>query len=217
MIVTRKLILTGPHAGKTISLGKRKSQPNWGGYRFVDGECVLRDQEENVDRITNYLARSYQAFPEGSDALAAAQKAAGVMPPQEGDADGQRDAVPARAEGNPAGFPGEPRPDGQGHPAQEPAHVGGDDEGDAGQPAARGQAEGDGENPESAKIKAALTVLDPDNDEHWTALGAPRVDAVAELTGNAAVTRADLDREMPGLDREVAKQAKAEAEAAPAE
>ena len=53
-------------------------------------------------------------------------------------------------------------------------------------------------------ITKALAALDPGNDDHWTADGAPRVDAVAALTGNAEVSRQEITDAAPQLTRESA-------------
>jgi hypothetical protein len=56
------------------------------------------------------------------------------------------------------------------------------------------------------KIKEALSHLDPANDEHWTADGLPRMDAIVELLGgDTSVTRKDVTDAVPGLTREVAQ------------
>lgn len=56
------------------------------------------------------------------------------------------------------------------------------------------------------KINEALARLDPDNDEHWTADGLPRMDAIVDLLGgDTSVTRKAVTDASPGLTREVAK------------
>ena len=51
------------------------------------------------------------------------------------------------------------------------------------------------------EIKEALAQLDPKNDEHWTADGAPRVDVVASLTGNKDLKRQDITDADPTFTR----------------
>ena len=41
-------------------------------------------------------------------------------------------------------------------------------------------------------IEDALLQLDPNDDSHWTTDGLPKVDIIAELTGNKDVSRADI-------------------------
>ena len=53
-------------------------------------------------------------------------------------------------------------------------------------------------------IQTALELLDPANDEHWTADGLPRVDVVAELLGDSNVKRSDITDAAPNFTRESA-------------
>lgn len=62
--IRMNLVLTGPLRNRTISLR---------GYRFENGVCSLQGPSEVVHGAATYLGRVYQAFPEGSDELQAAQ------------------------------------------------------------------------------------------------------------------------------------------------
>lgn len=53
-------------------------------------------------------------------------------------------------------------------------------------------------------ISNALKQLDPNNDEHWTATGQPRIDTVKAMLGDTSITREALDTAMPGFNREIA-------------
>ena len=55
------------------------------------------------------------------------------------------------------------------------------------------------------KIKAALTSLDPKNDEHWTQDGKPAVAVVAQLAGVPNLKRADLEKNFTEVERNVEK------------
>lgn len=55
-IVTRKLVLQGAHAGKSVVLS---------GYKFEDGEMTVTGPEEELDKLCRLLKRSYQAEVEG--------------------------------------------------------------------------------------------------------------------------------------------------------
>ncbi len=55
------------------------------------------------------------------------------------------------------------------------------------------------------EIKEALAQLDHANDEHWTADGAPRVEVVAELTGNKDLKRKDITDAAPKFTRQTEK------------
>lgn len=51
-----------------------------------------------------------------------------------------------------------------------------------------------------------LKRLDPDNEEHWTADGFPKVDVVQELSGDNMVNRAQITEAAPLLSRETYKE-----------
>ena len=53
----------------------------------------------------------------------------------------------------------------------------------------------------SDKIKEALSKLDPENDNHWTADGQPRLDTLKILTGNPGLSREDVTTAAPGFTR----------------
>ncbi len=55
-------------------------------------------------------------------------------------------------------------------------------------------------------INEALSSLDPANDEHWTADGLPRMDAVQALVGSSDITREDVTNAAPDLTRETSAQ-----------
>lgn len=61
-------------------------------------------------------------------------------------------------------------------------------------------------------IKTALTKLDPSNDDHWTADGAPRIDAVVELTGDKSIKRQDITNAAPKFNREAAAKENSDAD-----
>jgi len=50
-------------------------------------------------------------------------------------------------------------------------------------------------------IKAALSKLDPANDEHWTSGGLPSMPVMKELVGKSDLTRAEVAAVAPGFDR----------------
>lgn len=53
----------------------------------------------------------------------------------------------------------------------------------------------------SDKIKDALSKLDPENDNHWTADGQPRLDTLKILTGNPGLSREDVNTAAPEFTR----------------
>ncbi len=61
------------------------------------------------------------------------------------------------------------------------------------------------------ELLEALSALDHDNDEHWTAMGLPRVEIVAEMIGNEELKRADIQAITPDLVRTIeSKEVKSE-------
>lgn len=60
---------------------------------------------------------------------------------------------------------------------------------------------------DSAKIKTALGQLDPENDNHWTTAGEPRIDTVKMLAGDQGITRADITEADASFNRQSAKSA----------
>lgn len=50
-------------------------------------------------------------------------------------------------------------------------------------------------------VATALSLLDPANDDDWTAGGKPTMERVKELTGSATLTRAELDEMFPDFRR----------------
>lgn len=57
----------------------------------------------------------------------------------------------------------------------------------------------------AVSLKEFLAKLDVSNDSHWTADGAPRLDVLKKLSGNAA-TRDEVNKAWPGFSRATAAQ-----------
>jgi hypothetical protein len=57
----------------------------------------------------------------------------------------------------------------------------------------------------AAEINAALALLDPANDAHWTQAGLPSVDAVAELVDGKTVTRKAIEEANSSAKRPAAE------------
>ena len=55
------------------------------------------------------------------------------------------------------------------------------------------------------KIVEGLGKLDPNNDDHWTTEGLPRVEVVQELAGLTSLTRKEITETGRGFDRDVAR------------
>jgi len=201
--ITVRLVLAGPRRGQTVTLNH---------HGFVDGVCSVTAPTDRMPSVLRLLERSYAAYPEGSEGLAAAE--ALHAKPREAD-DGEC-AVQSAGEQNP--------PDEVLGPVQP---VGG---GVAPSPAARRPVDAglgewdqgvlpDGDrHPDTrrtspvdslhaGKIRAALASLDPEDDAHWTADGLPAVAAVADAAA-ANVTRLQIVAVEPEFNREVSLEQK---------
>jgi hypothetical protein len=55
-------------------------------------------------------------------------------------------------------------------------------------------------------LSEAIARLDNTNDEHWTADGLPRIDAIHTLTGDETITRKQVTDAVPGYTRMIASQ-----------
>lgn len=178
-IVTRKLILTGGRAGKTVLLGKM--------YRFVDGVLVLRDSASNVEALAHYLAVNYAAYPEGSDELEAIN--------------GQHDLPKAEEPDSEHPVLGGVQPGGEGASTEEAPDV------EPADGAVEGEADGpvpDGDGHEDSglhRLQEALDQLDVMEDDHWIADGRPAVTAVEHFLGYKT-TRAAIEAVAPDFNRE---------------
>lgn len=60
------------------------------------------------------------------------------------------------------------------------------------------------------KIREAVALLEPANNDHWTQGGKPGVEIVRELTGDPSVTRADIDAACPDAKRDAPQAASTE-------
>lgn len=178
------LELTGARTGSTCVLGK---------YQFVKGRTVVSGDGPKVASAVKFLGRIYAAFPVGSrelEVVRAKEKAAkGEVP----NGDAQTD--PAAAGGAAAEVPG-------GVP---PAGASGEAAGDGPQPAAGAANPAEhgpvGYRHPDTRLREAILSLDKANDEHWTAEGKPRLDAITKQGGLANVTRRDVERVAPDACR----------------
>lgn len=59
------------------------------------------------------------------------------------------------------------------------------------------------DDPASDDLLAAINLLDPTNDDHWTQAGAPAISAIEEIYGNQT-TRSEVNEVAPGYDRDAA-------------
>ena len=171
-VTNRKLILTGGRKGKTCVLGRQ--------FKFQDGIMHLSGSTPDVEAMTLYLGRCYEAYPEGSVELEAAN--------------GKRDLQETPKEHKEHAVSGDVQPPGPGAAEEKTTDGAGHDDAEAGEAGVR--AEGDGHQ----AIREALSQLDTVNDKHWTAEGLPAVVAVAEILG-MVVTREEITAVAPDFNR----------------
>jgi len=194
-IVKRRLSLAGDLDGQTVTLKAGGTD-----YEFKDGSIELEGPDKDVENLSKYLLRCWQAYPDPSRELDNARAALKEAPdaaqadkdePQAGDGD------PGGAE-NDAGGAGEPTP--------EPDSS---DEGNSDAEPEPGEAEPgrDGEGDGQSPITKALSRLDPENDDQWTAEGKPKMSAIEDALGRSDVTRAQVTAAAPGFDRDAARAA----------
>lgn len=188
-IQTKTFVLTGPLARQTIQINGR-----W----FVEGRCTVTAPAHLMGGAELYLGTYYQAYPEGSAALLAAQA--------KESSSGKRD-LPSGGESGEAAAPvlGGVQPGGQG-PGPEAADASGVDAGASTGPAGS-VASGNGQSGPASEVRdqmnrlrSALEQLDPAADEHWTADGKPSVDVVTKLAG-FPVTRQEIEAADPDMMR----------------
>lgn len=189
-----KLILTGHYAGKTITLN---------GYKFENGELDVGNDLKKIDSLVKYFA-SYNAFLAGSPELAEAQERDRINKESSHGAseilDGQNGSQSGGVSPNKPGT-GET---GSGGTSGAEANSAGRVSAGGGVPEGRVASELATDDPKMLMIIDALKALDPTSDEHWTDAGLPRVDAVAEASKVADVTRTDIEKAIPGWNRDTA-------------
>ena len=196
------LVLTGAMSGHTVKLGN---------HQFIEGKCALEGNAVDVDSAAKVLARSYQAYPQGSDELIAAQaRDEKVKGPADVNASG---AHPTAERGSSAGVGGDG--DGAPRPVQNPPAVL-----SAGPPLTPASgAEGvvserdglldSGLQPEQVKkIKDALALLDPAVDAHWSETGLPSLEMLVEITKDQTINRAAVSHVAHQFNRNAAQTAK---------
>ena len=194
-VIHRKLILTGARAGKTCVLGRQ--------FRFVEGVMPVHGDEVQVEKISRYIGRCYKAFPEGSEELAHYQRldgkemGDGASQVRAGSQPGAAAEVQPHVQSSGGGSAEVPTGDGitAGDATAGPA---GSVPGGDGHPDAGNNADAQEQN---RLLKVAVESLDRNNDEHWTAEGRPRIDAVETAYGKPGVSRAMVEKVAPGYVR----------------
>lgn len=184
----RVLILTGGRADTDCVLR---------GHRFVKGRAAIVGNEGSIGGIVRYMGRVYKAFSEGSPELKFWQEV------DNGKREHPKDAIVGSAES----FRSDLRPIGketaEDNPDTGKSTVDPNSGGEGSVPNGnRHQNPGnDGQKQQPNRIQEALNSLDSSNDEHWTADGRPRMDAVEAAYGSSDITRANVDEVAPGFMR----------------
>ena len=184
------------------------------GHDFIKGVCYMVGKPESMAFALKYLSQ-YQAYARGTSAFEAAtiqERTNGVSDIHAETGDGKTDSVldkvqpvgPGVAEAAPAERDGSASPEGRdaGSSADRNGHE------DSGIPNFS-EAENRVEPREPTvkldpEIEAAVHKLNPDNSDHWTQAGLPKLSAVEEAMGTAGVTRKDVEASAPGWNRDQA-------------
>lgn len=176
-LIQRKLILTGGRKGMTGMVDRQ--------FRAVNGVITLQGSSPDVEALTLFLGRMYQAFPEGSVELEAANGERNLQTPPE---TGSDNALLSQVQPSGQGAAEKTVPGGAGH--AEPTT------GEAGV-----LPKGDGhEDSRVSRLREALAQLNTLDDGHWTSAGLPAVEAVSAILGEP-VTRAEIASVAPDLNR----------------
>lgn len=201
MKTKRTLVLAGHFTGKNIVLY---------GVQFRGGRATLTESESSLDGLVNILGKCYQAYEEGSDILKAAQERDrknqernhGHIHPEAASQQGSGDGLPGGVHPPGADSGGEKTPEGPADVGTEPGGSGLPSNGD-------GHGSEDTPAPETdftAILIEAVKSLDPENDNLWTELGEPKIEAInAALPPSLKVDkRGTIESLVPGYTREVA-------------
>lgn len=195
------MVLTGAHAGKNIVLANRE---------FRKGKHLAVGQPHELEALTRYFARTYQAFVEGTPDLKIAQardaKKAGndgvLNHAEEGLAGDRADQV----QGGVGGQAGEVRQEGAASsPGLDPNAAGGTP---GLVPGGSGHEDAGLHPDEVNKIRLMLRKLDPKVDDHWSAEGLPSVETVAQAMNKPDLSRAMIDAAAPAFNRDRARELK---------
>ena len=188
------LKLHGHYEGKTIELG---------GVKFTNGIVKLFGPTPDIEGLMTYLGRSYQA-----------------LPVEETVSNGTSKDETTSGQGNPKGLSSEVQPPGSGLEEENSDDRAGTDDSDSNGSGSLSSGNGH-ENPrvseaakrfeetsssktEPVKLIEVLKQLDPENPNHWTSLGQPRMDAICKFYGSEGLTRRDVEAVWPEFNRDLA-------------
>lgn len=195
------LKLHGHYAGKTIELG---------GVKFTDGIVKLFGPTPDIEGLETYLGRSYQAFPVEEE-----KKDNGTSKDETTSRQGNSESVSGELQPTGAGLEEEGSDEGAGTDDSDSNGSGslpsGNGHEDSRVSEAKERFEQTNSNKtEPVKLIETLKQLDPKNNDQWTSLGLPRMDAVCKLYGSEGLTRRDIEAVWPEFNRELAEKENAE-------
>lgn len=201
MKTLRTLVLAGHYAGKDIVLYN---------VQFRKGRATLTETENNLEGLIRILGRCYQAYEEDSAILKAAQERdrkhqenpRGNLHPTKTSEQGNSHSVSSEVQPPSENGGSETASEGAGDDADRPGGSGLPADGD-------GQGSEDNSEPEAdftAVLIDVVNSLDPYNDNHWTELGEPKIEAVnAALPSHLKIDkRGTIESVAPGCTRESA-------------
>lgn len=160
-----------------------------GTYQFINGKHTYVGTRDMVAKRAYVLGRFYGAKRVGGGTSQVDQD------DQHRGPDPVSSDVQPEGQGPTALSPDERAGTDEDRSASEGSVPGGDGHSDAGY---------DGSTANQDRIREAVNTLDATNDEHWTADGRPRMDAVERAFGSAGITRADVEAAVPGYTRDTA-------------
>lgn len=210
MATLRKtLVLTGHYAGKSVRLSTGKLSAIT--VEFENGVAHIQGTEKDVEGLTRYMGRCYQAHPEGSLELIAARKrdkdngSSGVQTSTEQGQAGQV-STNVRQTGEQTTQISNPNSE-----ATNESKQGSEGSVSSGNGHENPRFPDTEEGKHQESLYQGVMALDPINDDHWTAQGLPRIDVLEEISGPYA-TRKNIDNVCPEYTREAAFDLKANAE-----
>ena len=196
-------VLFGPLKGHTKEIN---------GHQFIDGECEIIGKYEHVGFTAQYLSK-YQAYAEGSidykEALAKEVEDGLTNGDEKNTESGITEEISDSTNQGRRSASESDSTDSEESTSTEDGDRGADTNGD-GHEDTRLPIEQEEENngeliPDTnIKLTKAINSLDPENDDHWTKAGLPKLDAVELAYGRAGVTRADVEEISSGFTRDLA-------------
>jgi hypothetical protein len=195
--------LFGPLNGKSMNIG---------GHQFIAGKYQIVAKPEDAKFVIRYLSH-WQAYAKGTPEYAAAVEKENGAGKVQGDArSGQAEALSGNVQSDGREFTPSQVDEVSGHAGSAQREAGLRSEGnghtDAGVPNFE---EADSLKPPteptvlpSETLRAAVMKLDPDNVDHWTQAGLPKLSVIDEVLGRAGATRKDVEAAVPGWTRDKA-------------